>query len=89
MKRPDDWRQEIDRLDKQVVAILNRRARCVLGLAPLKRRRGLPVVDPDRERAVLDNVQAANLGPLPEESVRRIFTAVIEEMRAMQQDLDD
>ena len=89
MKRPDDWRQEIDRLDKQVVAILNRRARCVLGLAPLKRRRGLPVVDPDRERAVLDNVRDANLGPLPERSVRRIFTAVIEEMRAMQQDLDD
>ena len=84
MKGLSDWRDEIDRLDREVVALLNRRAQCVLGLAPLKRDSGMPVREPNREGTVLDNVQCANPGPLPDGAVRRIYTAVIQEMRAMQ-----
>ena len=89
MKGLREWRDEIDRLDREVVALLNRRAKCVLGLAPVKRGRGMPVREPSREGVVLDNAQGANRGPLPDQAVRRIFTAVMQEMRDMQRQQGD
>ena len=89
MKDLSDWRAEIDRLDREVVGLLNRRADCVLGLSPLKRERGRPVREPQREREVIGNVVASNRGPLPDQSVERIYQTVIREMRSVQRDRDD
>lgn len=88
MKDLDDWRDEIDRLDRETVQLLNRRAECVLGLAPLKRQQGRPVHEPSREELVLDNILASNSGPLTNGALERIFTAVIKEMREMQRECD-
>lgn len=84
MKDLNDWRNEINALDREIAAVLNRRAACVLQLAPLKRRQGVPIYEPDRERRVLANIRAANAGPLSDESLERIYEAVIREMRELQ-----
>lgn len=84
MKDLSNWRSEIDRLDRELVALLNRRAECVLRLAPLKRQANKDVLDPDREAQVHDNLQSANEGPLPHESVARVFESVMAEMRLLQ-----
>lgn len=89
MKGLGDWRKDIDSLDRELVALLNRRAESVLGLAPLKRQQGVPVREPDRERRVLANVLESNRGPLTDESLKRIYEAVIQEMRAMQTQRDE
>ena len=89
MKDLSDWRVEIDHLDREVVELLNRRAECVLGLAPLKRERGIPVREPRRERMVIGNVVANNRGPLPDRSIERIYEIVIREMRSVQRERDD
>ena len=88
MKDLSDWRGEIDRLDRELVELLNRRAECVLGLAPLKREQGLPVHEPDREESVLGNISKSNGGPLGNEALERIFNAVMQEMREMQRERD-
>ena len=84
MKGLNDWREEIDALDRELVALLNRRANKVLSLVPLKRNQGVPVHEPARESRVFKNIVASNRGPLTTESLKRIFAAVIAEMRAMQ-----
>ena len=84
MKDLGEWRKEIDAVDRQIVDLLNRRAEIVLGLAPLKRAQGVPVYEPNRERLVIDNVDGSNHGPLPTEALKRIYRAVMQEMRAMQ-----
>ncbi len=84
MKDLNDWRNEINDLDREIVTVLNRRAACVLELAPLKRRQGIPIYEPDRERRVHENIGAANAGPLSNESLARIYEAVIREMRELQ-----
>ena len=86
MKDLSDWRNEIDELDRQIVALLNRRANCVLSLAPLKRRQRIQVLDPDRENEVLRKLRAANAGPLPDELVEEIFSAVMAAMREIQKE---
>lgn len=79
-----DWRRQIDQIDRDLVALLNRRAECVQHLAPLKREADIDVFDPDRERRVHENLQTANHGPLPQESIARIFDCVMEAMRELQ-----
>ncbi len=89
MKSLSDWRKEIDALDRELVALLNRRATNVLGLAPLKREQGVPVYEPARERRVFENIVGSNRGPLSNESLKCIYEAVIDEMRAMQRQRDE
>ncbi len=84
MKDLSDWRTEIDRLDREIVALLNRRAECVLRLAPLKRQANKDVLDPAREAEVLENLRGANAGPLRHEAVARVFKSVMAEMRLLQ-----
>ncbi len=84
MRDLNEWRRDIDALDRELVELLNRRAKCVLQLAPLKRENNISVLDPEREKAVHDNLRHANQGPLPDESVREIFEAVMAAMRALQ-----
>ncbi len=78
------WRGQIDEVDREIIALLNRRAGYVLELAPLKRRIGMEVQDAGREEAVLANLRAANTGPLPDASVDSIYQAIMAAMRDLQ-----
>jgi chorismate mutase-like protein len=82
-----DWRDRIDALDRKILALLNERARCVLALAPLKKKAAIPIYEPKREEEVLQNISAHNGGPLSGEAVRRIFERIIDEMRSIQRPL--
>jgi len=84
MKDLSDWREEIDAIDREIVSLLNRRTRCVLELAPLKRQNNIDVFDPDRERRVHENLRAANDGPLSPEAVDRVFEEIMAAMRDIQ-----
>lgn len=86
MKDLSDWRNEIDELDRRIVELLNRRAECVLNLAPIKRQLQIDVLDRDREDEVLRKLRAANPGPLPAEYVETIFRAVMAAMRDLQKE---
>lgn len=87
MKDIAHWREEIDRLDREIVSLLNKRAEAVLQLAPLKRQANRAVHDPDREQAVHENLKQANDGPLPVESIDNVFEALMAEMRELQRQL--
>lgn len=86
-------RSEIDRLDKELMRLLNRRAAIACQLGAIKVAAGLPAYDARREREVLARIRATNMGPLPAESVTRIFRRIILETRrigkwSMQQERD-
>jgi len=80
-KSLQEWRQEIDLLDKELLRLLNRRAAIACELAAIKVANGLPAYDGRRERQVLAQVRAQNPGPLPAESVAGIFRRIILETR--------
>lgn len=80
-----DWRRRIDALDQELVRLLNRRAECVLQLAPLKRQAKIDVLDPERERQVRNNLRTANAGPLPQRAIDEIYECVMAAMRELQQ----
>jgi chorismate mutase-like protein len=79
-----ECRRNIDRIDAQVLALLNERARVVEIIGSVKREHAMPVYEPKREDEVYRNVLDHNHGPLPADAVRRIFERVIDEMRTLQ-----
>lgn len=79
-----ECRRNIDRIDVQVLALLNERARVVEIIGSVKGAHGLPVYEPKREDQVYNNVLEHNHGPLSGDAVRRIFERVIDEMRTLQ-----
>ena len=79
-------RADIDHVDRVLVRLLNLRARLALGAAALKRRAGVPLRAPRREREVLENVVSTNLGPLTRPAVLAVFRAVIRESRRLEED---
>ena len=80
----EDWRDEIDRLDEQLVKLLNARSQCAIELGRLKRELGLAIYSPDREREVIAHVTGINHGPLDRDAMRRLFERIIDESRSIE-----
>ena len=82
-----DWRKKIDDLDRELVRLLNDRARCVAEIGKIKRQNGLPIQEPNREQEVLQHVLDANQGPLDNDALRRLFERIVEEGKSLQRRL--
>ncbi len=81
-----DWRKKIDDLDRQLVELVNERAKCAQEIGRLKRNTQMPIYEPDRERMIFENVHRLNKGPLPDRELTRIFERLIDVMRKLQED---
>jgi len=77
-------RRRIDGIDGKLLTLLSERARSALEIAEIKRENRLPIRNLRREEEVLAALAAHNPGPLPEESIRRIWERIFEEMRALE-----
>jgi chorismate mutase len=78
------WRERIDRIDAQLVGLLNARCACAAEIGRIKRHLGLPVYSPEREAMVIEGVMKANVGPLENGAVRRVFERIIDESRRLE-----
>lgn len=80
----DQIRKEIDRLDNELLKIFNERADLALKIGEIKKEKGLPVYDPDREKRIFDRMRSANPGPLEDNAIVRLFERVIDESRRLE-----
>lgn len=80
----EELRIRIDVLDRQLVELLNERARAAQMVGHLKAATSLPVYEPNREKVVYANVRAANRGPLPDIELQHIYERILDVMRALQ-----
>jgi peptidoglycan lytic transglycosylase G len=79
-------RRKIDRLDKLIVRLLNRRAKYADEIGKIKDKLGLDVYSPDREKQVYENVSRQNPGPLTDEAVKRVYERIIDESRRLERE---
>jgi|GEM_PF-1272139 len=80
----DDWRIEIDRIDAEIVRLLNQRARLCRKIGKWKRKIGLPIVDLEREEMILRNALIKSEGAVSDLGLTRIFCEIIRESRNLQ-----
>lgn len=70
-------RAAIDKLDKEIVALLNERTRHVLEIGAIKLSANEEIYAPHRELAVLDRVCKSNKGPITNDSLRAIYREIM------------
>lgn len=80
-------RADIDRIDRQLVGLMNERAEVARDIGHIKQTSGQQTYDPSREEAVLERVAASNAGPLSSDSLKAIFRELISGSRAIEQHL--
>ena len=78
------FREEIDRLDSQLLTIFSRRASLALQIGRIKKIMDLPVYDPSREKRIFERMKGDNTGPLDDGAVVRLFERVIDESRRLE-----
>ena len=79
-----EHRQAIDRLDTQIVRLLNARTRHVLAIGEIKLVAGEEIYAPHRERAVFDRVCKLNAGPITDEQLRTIYREIMSASLALE-----
>ena len=77
-------REQIDAVDAQLLALLNRRAELAQQVGHLKANTNAPVFRPEREAQVLRGVAERNGGPLPSLDIQLIFREVMSACRALE-----
>jgi chorismate mutase len=80
----DDWRREIDRIDLEMLRLLNDRAQFSINIGKIKMQRDLPIHSPEREMKIIQRVVKENKGPLGSGGVQRIYERVIDESRRIE-----
>jgi chorismate mutase len=75
------WRYRIDKIDQKIIFLLNKRAKCVDEIGLIKKKIGINVYSPKREKEVLQKVTTMNSGPFSRRAVRKIFSCIMFESR--------
>jgi chorismate mutase / prephenate dehydratase len=79
-----ELRDLIDATDKELLALLNRRAGFAGEVGEIKKLDGSPVYRPEREAQVINGLQTTNPGPLKNASVAHIWREVMSACRSLE-----
>jgi chorismate mutase/prephenate dehydratase len=80
-------REEIEKKDREILRLLNRRSSLAQEMGRIKKQLGREVYDPSREARVLASLAGANEGPLPDEALSNIYREIFSSSRQLQSPL--
>lgn len=80
----ENLRIEMDKIDGEIIRLLNERAKIARKIGVVKAQAGLPIVDLDREEAILRRACAGNGENLTSDALERIYKRIITESRRLQ-----
>ena len=81
------YRAEIDRIDAQLLHLLNERAKAALAIGKVKKAAGLPIHVPEREAQVIATLCERNAGPLHAGMVAAVYLEIMTQMKALEEAL--
>lgn len=73
----EELREDIDRIDRNIVQLLDERADVVEKIGAIKRERDLDLYVPGREREILDRLEGLGDGTFPPGSLRTVYREII------------
>jgi len=77
-------RRNIDKIDKEIMGLINQRLSLAKQIGNLKKQGDIQITDGDREKEIMNRLLAKNNGLLSDSGLRNIFGAVIAEGRRVQ-----
>jgi shikimate dehydrogenase len=88
MREIEQLRQQIDKIDDQILRLINQRLLAAREIGEIKNRSGAAVVDSKRESQIFQRLSSLNAGPLKEKALHQIFSTVIAASRGIQSSAD-
>ena len=82
-----EHRRAIDKLDAEIVRLLNERTAHVLEIGENKLKTGKELYTPDRIKKLIARLRRQNKGPLSDESLRAIYREIISSSLALQKSM--
>jgi chorismate mutase/prephenate dehydratase len=80
-------RKKIDNIDQTITKLLNLRAKIILEVAKIKRKSGVSIYSPDREREVLRKIILKNRGPLSHIALEAIYREIMSSSLSLEKPL--
>ncbi|MGE5178029.1 MAG: bifunctional chorismate mutase/prephenate dehydratase [Bacteroidota bacterium] len=84
MSERDEIRRAIDRLDRDLLDLLAKRAELAARIGAIKEAAGEATLDPARERDLIERIEREAAGRFPRSGVRAIFREIVSASRAVQ-----
>lgn len=74
-----DYRKEIDRIDDEILRLLNERSKSVIEIGKLKKQKDAEanLHTPAREAAIIDRLMRQSRGPFPTEAIRSVYREIM------------
>lgn len=82
----EELRKKINRIDREIVKLLNERAETAREIISIKQEHDFPLYDPRREEEIFENIRSANKGPLYHEAVLEIYETILKWMKSLAQE---
>jgi chorismate mutase len=79
-----ELRERVDEVDRELVHVLNERARIVQEIHAIKAEAGKPLFDPRREEEIFRRVAERNEGPIYDTTMREIFELILHRIRDLE-----
>ncbi len=79
-----NFRKEINRIDIEIVDLLNERAKIVLEIKRLKKSNNIPLYDAKREEELINNLAEYNKGPLYNDNIIQIFESILRNVQILE-----
>ena len=71
-------RGEISEVDRAILEVVNARLALVADLKRHKEEAGLPLLDPNRERQLVEDLDGKNAGPLSADGLRELYAYLLD-----------
>jgi len=74
-----DYRKEIDRIDDEILCLLNERSKSVIEIGKLKKQKDADanLHTPAREAAIIDRLMRQSRGPFPTDAIRSVYREIM------------
>lgn len=87
MNELDKFRNNIDRIDDEILKLLNKRAGYVLEIGNIKRNKKVKFYKPERERQILERITRDNTGPFPNDALKAIYREILSASLSLEEPL--
>jgi len=87
MHNVEKFRREIDKIDDEILSLLNKRSHIVLEIAHIKRNENAKFYSPERERQILERLISRNQGPFPNETLKVIYREILSASLSLEEPL--
>ncbi|HEX7056125.1 MAG TPA: bifunctional 3-deoxy-7-phosphoheptulonate synthase/chorismate mutase [Bacilli bacterium] len=78
-------REQLTKVNRELLELLNRRAKIARELGEVKRQKAMPEYDPVREKQMLEDLVARNTGPFDDATVKHLFKQIFQASLDLQQ----